>query len=67
MAREDTRWFILAVVVLSVVLFMALPFSMLILVDHMRMQAEIKAEVKSEMKKMRELRKRLEEEASKEK
>ena len=52
MAREDTRWFIVAVVVLSVVLFMALPLSMMIYVDTARMQAEVRKEVK-EMKRLR--------------
>ena len=46
MAREDTRWFVIAVVVLSVVLFFALPLSLLIYVDTAKMQAEVRAEVK---------------------
>ena len=52
MAREDTRWFIVAVVILSLVLFLALPLSMLIYVDAARMQAEVRKEVK-EMKRIR--------------
>lgn len=52
MAREDTRWFIVAVVILSLVLFLALPLSMLIYVDTARMQAEVRKEVK-EMKRLR--------------
>lgn len=52
MAREDTRWFIVAVVVLSVVLFLALPMSVLIYVDTARMQAEVRKEIK-QMKKLR--------------
>lgn len=46
MAREDTRWFIVAVVVLSVVLFLALPMAVLIYVDTARMQAEVRKEMK---------------------
>ena len=46
MAREDTRWFVIAVVVLSVVLFFALPLSLLIYVDTARMQAEVRGEIK---------------------
>ena len=46
MAREDTRWFIVAVVVLSLVLFLALPLSVLIYVDTVKMQAEIRKEIK---------------------
>jgi len=52
MAREDTRWFIVAVVVLSMVLFFALPMSLMILVDTERMKAEVRAELK-QMKKLR--------------
>jgi len=52
MAREDTRWFIAGVVVLSVVLFFALPLSLLIYVDAARLQAEVRYEVK-QMKKLR--------------
>lgn len=57
MAREDTRWFIAAVVVLSVVLFFALPFSLLVYVD----AAKLQAEVRYEMKQMRRLKAELKE------
>jgi uncharacterized membrane protein (DUF106 family) len=46
MAREDTKWFIVAVVILSMVLFLALPMSLLILVDTERMKAEVRQEVR---------------------
>lgn len=46
MAREDTKWFIAAVVVLSLVLFLALPLSMLIYVETAKMKAEIRYEIK---------------------
>ena len=52
MAREDTRWFIAGVVVLSVVLFFALPMSLLIYVDTARMQAEVRYEIK-QLKKLK--------------
>lgn len=65
MAREDTRWFAVAVVILSFVMFMALPLSMLILVDHLKLKAQVKAEAKAEIAKVRELRKQLEEELKK--
>jgi len=52
MAREDTRWFIVAVVVLSLVLFLALPMAVLIYVDTARMQAEVRKEMK-QLKKLR--------------
>jgi len=51
MAREDARWFIAAVVVLSVVLFFALPMSLLIYIDTARLQAEVRHEVK-QLKKL---------------
>jgi hypothetical protein len=52
MAREDTRWFIAGVVVLSIVLFFALPLSVLIYVDAARLQAEVRYEVK-QLKKLK--------------
>ena len=52
MAREDTRWFIAGVVVLSIVLFFALPLAVLIYVDAARLQAEVRYEIK-QMKKLK--------------
>ena len=52
MAREDTRWFIAGVIVLSIVLFFALPMSILIYVDAARLQAEVRYEIK-QMKKLK--------------
>jgi uncharacterized membrane protein (DUF106 family) len=52
MAREDTRWFIVAVVVLSLVLFLAFPMALLVLVDTERMKAEVRYEVR-QLKKLR--------------
>lgn len=52
MAREDTRWFIVAVVVLSLVLFLALPLSLLVLVETVKMKAEVKYEIK-QLKKLK--------------
>ena len=60
MAREDTRWFVAGVVVLSIVLFLALPLSVLVVIDHLKVKAEIKAEVKE----MRKLRDKLERESN---
>jgi len=51
-AREDTRWFIVAVVILSLVLFLALPMSLLVLVETEKMKAEIRQEVK-QLKKLK--------------
>ena len=52
MAREDTRWFIAGGVVLSIVLFFALPLAVLIYVDAARLQAEVRYEIK-QMKKLK--------------
>ena len=56
MAREDTRWFIAGVVVLSIVLFFALPLSVLIYVDAARLQAEVRYEIKQIKKLKKELK-----------
>jgi len=61
MAREDTRWFAVAVVCLSIVLFMALPVALLVIADHLKMKAEMKAEVRAEIRKMQKLGKELNE------
>ena len=61
MAREDTRWFIVAVVILSLVLFLALPMALLILVDTERM----KAEVRQEMRQLKRLERQLKEQNEK--
>ena len=52
MAREDTRWFIVAVVILSLVLFLALPMALLVLVDTERMKAEVRYEIR-QLKKLK--------------
>ena len=64
MAREDTRWFVAAVIVLSLVLFLALPLSVLIVIDHMRFQAQIKAEIKAEKSELKRLKSELKERKS---
>ena len=45
MAREDARWYVVAVVILSLVLFLALPISVLVYVDTLKLQAEVRKEV----------------------
>lgn len=52
LAREDTRWFVIGVVILSLVLFLALPLSALILLDTLKMKAEVRYEVK-QLKKLK--------------
>ena len=46
MAREDTHWFVVGVVVLSFILFLALPISALIYIDHLRIRAEVRQEIR---------------------
>ena len=53
MAREDTRWFIVAVVILSLVLFLALPMSLLVLVETEKMKADVRHEIR-QLKKLKE-------------
>jgi len=52
MAREDTRWFIVAVVILSLVLFLALPMSLLVLVETEKMKSDVRQEVR-QLKKLK--------------
>jgi hypothetical protein len=56
MAREDTRWFIIAVVILSLVLFLALPMSLMILVETEKMKADIRLEMRQLKKLKKELK-----------
>ena len=53
MAREDSRWFAAAVIVLSLIIFLALPLSVLIAVDTLKMKAEVRAELK-QLKQLKE-------------
>ena len=56
MAREDTKWFVAGVVVLSVVLFFALPVSVLVVVDYMKMKSELQHEIRQLRKLKKELK-----------
>lgn len=56
MAREDTRWFVVGVVVLSIVLFLALPISMLVVVDYMKLRAEMQHEIRQVRKLKQEMK-----------
>lgn len=56
MAREDTRWFVVGVVVLSIVLFLALPVSMLVVIDYMKLRSEIQYEIRQVKKLKQELK-----------
>lgn len=56
MAREDTRWFVVGVVTLSIVLFLALPVSMLVVIDYMKLRSEIQHEIRQVKKLKQELK-----------
>ena len=56
MAREDTRWFVVGVVTLSIVLFLALPVSMLVVVDYMKLRSEMQYEIRQIRKLKQELK-----------
>ena len=61
MAREDTRWFVVAVVVLSLVLFFALPMSLLIYVDMQKRLNMAEIRIERKLKKLEQLEKQLKE------
>lgn len=62
MAREDTRWFIVGVVVLSLVLFLALPLAVLVVVDNEKRLAAAESRIERKIKKLEQLEKRLKKE-----
>lgn len=62
MAREDTKWFVVGVVVLSIVLFLALPLTMLVVVDDLKLRAEIRAEIKQSKRLRAELERKAKDE-----
>lgn len=61
MAREDTRWFIVGVVVLSIVLFFALPMSVLVYVDMQKRLSMAEVRIERKLKKMEQLEKQMKE------
>jgi hypothetical protein len=62
MAREDTRWFIVAVVILSLVLFLAFPMALLIYVDNEKRLLRAEVRIEQKLKKLEQLEKRLKKE-----
>ena len=55
MAREDTRWFIVGVVVLSFVLFFVLPIGVLIAVDNEKRLGRAESRIDRKIKKLEQL------------
>ena len=60
MARDDTRWFVVGVVVLALVLMLALPITVLLVIDDLK----IRNEVRYELRKLKKLEQRIEDEKS---
>jgi hypothetical protein len=56
MAREDARWFATAVVALALVLFLALPVTVLVAIDHLENKARTKAEIRKELNELKKLK-----------
>ena len=46
MARDDTRWFVVGVVILSLVLFLAMPITALMMIEEWKLRAEVRQEVR---------------------
>jgi hypothetical protein len=67
MAREDTQWFVVGVVVLSVVLFLVLPVGVLVAVDNEKRLGRAEARIDRKIQKLEELEKKLQSKTSVEK
>jgi hypothetical protein len=61
MAREDTRWFVAAVVILSLVLFLVLPLSMFIVTDNEKRLSRAEARIDKKIDKLERLEKAMKE------
>jgi len=61
MAREDTRWFVAAVVVLSLVLFLVLPLSMFIVTDNEKRLSRAESRIDRKLEKLERLEKAMRE------
>lgn len=55
MAREDTRWFVVGVVFLSLVLFLVLPIGVLIAVDNEKRLGRAERRIDQKIKKLERL------------
>jgi hypothetical protein len=52
MAREDTRWFVVGVVVLAIVLFFALPMTVLIAIDNEKRLGRAEVRIDQKLKRL---------------
>ena len=58
MAREDTRWFVAGVVILSLVLFLALPMAVLIVIDNEKRLSKAESRIEQKLRKLEQWEKR---------
>jgi len=65
MARDDTRWFVVGVVVLSVTLFLGLPAGILLMVDQEKRLGAIERRLDRKIQKLEKLEKELQEQKEK--
>ena len=65
MARDDTRWFVIGVVVLSVALFLGLPAGILLMVDQEKRLGAIEKRVDRKIQRLEKLEKELQEQKEK--
>jgi ABC-type Na+ efflux pump permease subunit len=65
MARDDTRWFVVGVVVLSVALFLGLPAGILLMVDQEKRLGAIERRVDRKIHRLEKLEKELQEQKDK--
>lgn len=62
MAREDTRWFVVGVVALSVVLSLALPMGILIAIDNEKRLSRVESRIDRKIKRLERLEESLKKE-----
>lgn len=62
MAREDTRWFIAGVIVLSFVLFLVLPVGVLVAIDNEKRLSRAEVRIERRLKRLEHLEETLKKE-----
>ena len=65
MARDDTRWFVVGVVVLSCALFLILPVGVLIWVDNQKRLGAVERRIDRKIQRLEKLEKELQEQREK--
>lgn len=67
MAREDTQWFVVGVIVLSIVLFLVLPVGVLVAIDNEKRLGKAEARIERKIQHLEKLEKELQRKTSAEK